>query len=346
MGLPADAGAGVSVGTRITAAARSTTPGRFWVTMAAVLIALFGPVRAAVAQDTHVILIAGVGGSEEHSTQFNKWATEIVDAAKKLGVADANITYLGEKAELDPVRMRGRSTRENVVKAFTDLAGRAKANDEVFVLLIGHGSFDGRQASFNLPGPDLTAEDYKGLLDKLKLQRVVFVNTASASGAFLSVLAGPGRTIVTATKTGGERNEPRFAGFFVEALQGNSADRDRNGRVSILEAFDYAKTKVTAAYEQTGNILTEHATLDDGAEGKLAATLFLAPQRSRSAEMANADPALRALVEHRDGLERQVAELKLRKDAIEPAAYEQQLEKLLTELALKTRAIRDLEAKK
>ena len=114
----------------------------------------------------------------------------------------------------------------------------------------------------------------------------------------------------------------------------------------MLEAFDYAKAKVTAAYEQGGNILTEHATLDDGAEGKLAATLFLAPQRSRSAEMANADPALRALVEQRDALERQVAELRLRKDGTDPAVYDQQLEKLLTELALKTRAIRDFEAKK
>ena len=75
------------------------------------------------------------------------------------------------------------------------------------VHVCGLGSFDGRTAAFNLPGPDLTAEEYKPLLEKLRLQRVVFVNTASSSGAFLSVLAGPGRTIVTATKTGGERNE-------------------------------------------------------------------------------------------------------------------------------------------
>jgi hypothetical protein len=323
-----------------------TPPLRSIVLVAFALLGVFGRADLAFGQDTHVILVVGVGGSEEHAAQFHKWASDIVDAAKKRGVAEANITYLGEKPELDSARMRGRSTRDGVARAFADVAARAKANDEVFVLLIGHGSFDGRQASFNLPGPDLTAEDYKALLDKVRLQKVVFVNTASSSGAFLAVLAGPGRTIVTATKTGGERNEPRFAAFFVEALQGDAADRDRNGRVSVLEAFDYARTKVTAAYEQSGNILTEHAVLDDGAEGKLAATLFLAPQRSRSAEMANADPALRALVEQRDGLERQIAELKLRKDGTEPAFYDQQLEKLLTELALKTRAIRDFEAKK
>lgn len=313
----------------------------------AVLVALVlcTPVHAG-AQDTHLIVIAGVGGSEEHTAKFNTWAGAVVDAAKKRGVADANVIYLGERTELDPARMKGRSTRDNVVKAFTDTAARARANDDVIVLLIGHGSFDGKVAAFNLPGPDLTADDYKPLLEKLRLQRVAFVNTASSSGAFLQALAGPGRTIVTATKTGGERNETRFAEFFVEALSGDAADRDRNGRVSIAEAFDFARTKVTAAYEQAGNLLSEHASLDDGAAGKLAAAQFLAPQRSRSVEMANADPALRGLVTERDALERQIAELKLRKDGMDAAQYDQQLEKLLTELALKTRAIRDLEAKK
>lgn len=303
------------------------------------------PARA-LAQDSHLLVIVGVGGDEEHTTKFNKWAGQVVDAAKKRGLADANVVYLGERTELDAARMKGRATRETVVKAFGDLATRAKANDEVFILLIGHGSFDGRTAAFNLPGPDLTADDYKPLLDKLRLQKVAFVNTTSSSGAFLEPLAGTNRTIVTATKTGGERNEPRFAEYFIEALAGDGADRDRNGRVSVQEAFDYARQKVTAVYEKDGNLLSEHAALNDGAEGKLAAAQFLAPQRSRSTEMANADPALRALVEQRDTLEREIAELRLKKDSLEPARYEEQLEKLLTDLALKTRQIRDAEAKK
>lgn len=315
------------------------------ITVTTVLVAILAASVPAQAQDTHLIVIVGVGGSEEHSAQFHQWAVAIVDAAKRRGVSDAHLTYLGEKLERDPARIRGRSTRDNVTKTFAELAARAKANDEVFAVLFGHGSFDGRQAAFNLPGPDLTVDDYKMLLDKLRLQRVVFVNTASSSGGFLSALAGPGRAIVAATKTGGERNETLFPGPFVEALAGEGADRDRNGRVSVLEAFDYAKAKVSASYEQGGNILTEHATLEDGAAGKLAATLFLAPERSRTAEMASASPARRALVEQRDALERQIAELKLTKDSTDPAKYDQELERLLTDLALKTRAIRDLEAK-
>ena len=192
---------------------------------------LAGPLAVpAAAEDAHLIVITGVAGDNELSTQYHTWATSVIDAAKKKGVVDANIVYLSESPDKEPGRIQGRSTRENVTKAFTDVAARARPNDEVFVLLIGHGSFDGRVAAFNLPGPDLSADDFAKLLQKLATQRVVFVNTAGSSGAFLAPLAGPGRTIVTATKTGGERNDTRFPEFFIEALSTEAADRDRNGR--------------------------------------------------------------------------------------------------------------------
>jgi Peptidase C13 family len=304
------------------------------------------PTLPAAAQDTHLIVITGVGGDEAHSTQFHKWASAVVDGVKKRGLPDANVIYLSERPDQDTARIRGRSSRDEVSKTLIGVGARANANDEIFILLIGHGSFDGKTAAFNLPGPDLTAEDYAGLLSKMKAQRIVFVNTASSSGAFLQPLKGPGRTIVAATRTGGERNETRFPGFFVEALETEEADRDRNGRVSVFEAFEFARQKVATSYEQGGHILTEHATLDDGAEGKLASTQFLAPPRSRSVEMAGASPELKGLVAEREAIERKVEDLRLRKDAMDAASYEKQLEQLLTELALKTRAIRDLEAKK
>lgn len=302
--------------------------------------------RAVSAQDTYLLVITGVGGDEEHVATFAKWSIAALDAAKKQGVPDTRITYLGENVAASGGRMKARATRENVTRAFTDLAETTKPNDEILALLIGHGSFDGQSGAFNLPGPDLSAADYAGLLARFKTQRIAFVNTASSSGAFLQPLAGPARTIVAATKTGGERNETRFGGFFVEALGAEAADRDRNGRVSILEAFDFAAAKVKAEYEKEGHILTEHATLDDGSEGKLAATQFLAPSASRTAAAQAADPALRALLEQRDALERQIADLRLRKDAMPADRYEAELEKLLTEMALKSRAIREMEAKK
>ena len=299
----------------------------------------------AAAQDVHLLVVTGVGGDDEHSAQFQKWAGAVVDSAKKHGVLEANITWLGEAPEKD-ARIKGRSSKDDVSKAFTDLAAASKPNDEIFVMLIGHGSFDGKTAAFNLPGPDLTAGDYAMLLQKFTTQKVAFINTASSSGAFLQPLAGPARTIVTATKTGGERNETRFAEYFVQALDYEEADRDRNGRVSVQEAFDFAASKVKAAYEKEGHILTEHAALDDSSQGKLAGTQYLAPERSRTAAAQNADPALRALLEQRDALERQVNDLRLKKDSMDQAAYDQQLEKLLTDLAVKTRQIREIEGRK
>jgi hypothetical protein len=311
----------------------------------ALLFALLPFATPLFAQDTHLLVVVGVGGDEDHVKSFNKYALAIMDAAKKHGMPDANITYLGENPDQSGGRMKARATRENVSKAFTDLAAQAKANDDLFVVLIGHGSFDGKTAAFNLPGPDLTADDYGTLLKKFPTQKIVFVNTASSSGAFVQALAGPARTIVTATRTGGERNETRFAQYFVEAFDTDSADRDRNGRVSVQEAFDYAAQKVKAVYEQEGHILTEHATLDDSAQGKLASAQFLAPERSRTVAAQSLDPAYRTLLEQRDALERQVADLRLRKDSMDAKQYDEQLEKLVTDLALKTRAIRDYEQK-
>jgi hypothetical protein len=295
----------------------------------------------AFAQATHLLVITGVPGDEEHAAQFQKWASTFVDAAKKKdAVADANITLLADR----------KATRDAVEKAFADIAARAKPSEAVVVLLIGHGSFNGTDAAFNLPGPDLTVADWSRLLGKLSGQRVAFVNTASSSGAFLPAMAAPGRVVVTATKTGGERNETIFPEFFVEAFNDNSADRDRNGHVSIGEAFEYAKTKVVQAFQQKGNLLTEHATMDEGGAagaGHLAATLFLGTGRADDAlAVDTSDPAMKALVDERNDIEQQIAGLRLKKGSISEAAYEAEMEKLLTSLALKTRAIRELQAKK
>ncbi len=205
---------------------------------------------SAYAQQSHILVITGVSGDDEHAKKFEKWAATFIDTAKKKeAVPEANITLLSEK----------NATKANVEKAFTDLAAKAKPTDSVVILLIGHGSFDGRVAAFNLMGPDLYVADYAKLLSKFTTQKIVFVNTTSASGEFLKPLAAPGRVIVTATKTGGERNDTEFPEHFVAAFGDAAADQDRNGHVSIREAFDYAKTKVSQSFQQRGSILTEHA---------------------------------------------------------------------------------------
>ena len=309
-------------------------------------------------QETHLIVISGVEADVQDATRFRSWAGALIEAAeRKAGVAEANIVYLAanpdamaplrDKPAADRVRSRARSTREEVAKAFSDVAARAHPDDQVFIVLLGHGSFDGREASFNLPGPDLKAADYSRLLEKFGRQRIVFVNTTGSSGAFLAPLAAPGRTIVAATKTGGERLDTLFPEYFVEAWASETADKNRDGRISVLEAFEYAKARVTQVYQQKGTIVTEHAAIEDGSEGKLADATFLESPAARAAAFASvADPALRALLQERQALEDQVAALRARKAGMDAAEYERQLETLVTSLALKTRAIQQMEKKR
>ena len=162
-------------------------------------------------------------------------------------------------------------------------------------MLIGHGASATGVARFNLPGPDLTAAEFAKLLDRLSAQSVVFVNTASSSGGFVAALSGKDRTIITATKTDGEKNQTRFGEFFAAAFAAtdSDADTDKDGRVSVLEAFLWARARVVDSYNRDGQLLTEHAVLDDNGDGKgtdapgqpggdgaLARTLFLSAASS------------------------------------------------------------------
>ena len=320
-------------------------------------IALLAVPGAASAQSTHLAVIVGIAGEAEHGELFNKWAATLVDAASgRYGIPRQQVQYLTEKPETDAKRATGRSTREEIAKAFDRLA-TSGAEDLVFVVLIGHGTFSNNTAKFNLPGPDMTAAEFGPLLKRLAPRRVVFVNTASASGPFIEALSAPGRTIVTATRNGRESFATIFGGYFVDALTADAADADKNRRVSVLEAFDYARREVATAYERQGIILTEHALLDDsgdkqgtdkpaadGKQGRVAALLSLGA--AGESDTLPADPAVRALHEERRALERRVESLKLMKDSMDAAKYAGELEKLLTELALKTRQIREAEGKK
>jgi hypothetical protein len=324
------------------------------VVVASVLLLTAG---AAAAQSVHLAVIVGLSGDPEHAELFQRWASTLVDAASgRMTIPKDHIVYLTEHPEADAQRATGKSTQAEITRAFATLAANARPDDVVFVVLIGHGTFDGKAAKFNLPGPDMTPADFAPLLKSLKAKQIVFVNTASSSAPFLAELSGPGRTIVTATRSGAERFATLFGGYFVDALATDSADADRNKRVSVLEAFDAARLGVARAYEQAGTMLTEHPLLDDsgdkqgsvdpkpdGKNGRIAAILSLGA--ATSAEALPQDPKLRALYEERRDLERRVEGLKLMKTGMEPARYASELEKLLTELALKSQQIKGAEGK-
>lgn len=318
------------------------------------------PPAPAAAQQTHVLIVAGLGGDDDYTTRFHDWATTLIDAATaRYQVPAANLTYLGEQPALAPEAIGGRSSRENVEGAIDAIAARAAPGDHVVIVLFGHGSY-AHEARINLPGRDLSADDFAGLIERLDVAHVTFVNTASASGPFLEKLSGAGRVVMTATRSGGERNASVFGGYFVEAFAGGQAEADQNkdGRVSMLEAFVYARLRVEQSYETEGLLATEHALLDDDGDGAgtgepdpldgdgaVARTLFFTGGAGlRAAAAAPDDPELRALHAERQALEARVDDLRRLRGAAPAEQYAQELERLLVELALKSREIRQQEA--
>ena len=160
---------------------------------------------------------------------------------------------------------------------------------------------------------------------------------------------------MSATRSGAEHYTTLFGGFFVDALNSSEADADKNKRISVLEAFQFAKAEVARAYEREGLLATEHPLLDDdgdkkgsadptptGADGKVASVLSLGDAGDGGLP---SDPKLRALHLERREMERRVEALRLLKDSMEPARYSSELEKLVTAIALKTREIRAAEGK-
>jgi hypothetical protein len=301
-----------------------------------------------------LLIVVGLGGDPTHADLFHKWGTQLAMSADKLGVAPERLVYLVDQPDESDKRVSGPATSEAVVKALDTLAAQAGPDDVVFITLIGHGDFNGKEAKFNLRGPDMTAASFKPLLAKMKSRNVVFVNTTSASGPFVAELSGPGRTIIAATRNGAETYDTLFGGHFVEALTSEAADLDKNKRISVLESFQFATAEVQRAYEREGLLMTEHALLDDDGDkegtqkigpttkdGKVASVVSLGAIDSGTAGM---DPKVAALYAERREMERRVENLRLLKDSMDPARYMSELEMLGVAIGRKTQEIRAAEA--
>ena len=220
------------------------------------------------------------------------------------------------------------------------MARDAKPNDAFVLMLIGHGSFDGYDYKINLPGPDLSGVELGALLDRIGCTRQLVVNMTSASGGSRAALEKANRVVITATKSGNEKNATVFARFWVEALRDPSADTDKNETVSALEAFTYADTKTAQFYETQKRLATEHPILEDTGQGDgerkpspengegLKAAQF-ALLRIGAAQIAASTPEKKALLEKRDALEEQIDKLKYEKAAMPADEYKKQLQDLL-----------------
>jgi hypothetical protein len=284
---------------------------------------------------TFYVTVAGLGGEPDYEQRFASLAQEI---EKLIKAPDANIvTLYGKEA-----------TKAKVESALATVAREAKAEDAMVLMLIGHGSFDGVDYKINLPGPDMTAIDLAAALDRIPAARQLVVNMTSASGASRAVLEKANRVVVTATKSGSEKNATVFARYWVEALRDPAADTDKNQVISALEAFTYAQQKTAAFYDTNKRLATEHPMLEDtgkgdgvkapsaeNGQGLLAARFTLL--RMGANQTIASTPEKKALLGHREELEAQIDQLKYQKASLPADQYKKQLSALLLELA-KTQA--------
>ncbi|MDH3270830.1 MAG: hypothetical protein OEN56_05825 [Gemmatimonadota bacterium] len=303
------------------------------------------------------MIVTGLGGAEEYRQSFHAEATQIYDALiSRHGLPREDVVYLGENVEADPERISLRSTRANVLQVLGEIAQRAGPMDRLFVVLIGHGTTGRDEPQLNLPGPDLVPSDLQLGLVAFPTQTLALVHTGTASGGFIAPLSGPNRVLIAATRSDRQLNATEFGQFFAAAVAGEGSDLDKDGRLSLLEAFDYTRLEVERLYEEQNELLTETAVLDDngdgtashdanlaGPDGPLAATFHLGGVSGTAAQVPD-DPELARLYEERAEIQGRIDEVRALRDQLDEDAYLDALEPLLIELALKNREIRALES--
>jgi hypothetical protein len=301
--------------------------------------------RAAAADERYALIVSGVSGTEKFAASQKALASSLQSTLQqRLGFAADRITLLSEGGSGTAI-----SNRDNVTRTLASFKSRLTADDTLLVVLLGHGTFDGTAAKFNLVGPDMDSREWKASLDG-NPARLVFVNTTSSSFPFVSALSGKNRIIIAATDSPAQKYATMFPQYFIEALdQGAKADNDKNGRLSVWEVFAYASQAVKQAFEKQGTLVTERSVLDDngdgagkeaaaatGTDGVLAKTTFLDPLPASS----SANPALAALEKRRVALEAEIEQLKAKKGEMPAGQYEEEFERLAIELAKVSAQIR------
>ncbi len=299
---------------------------------------------SAFADNRWAVIVSGASGGEKYAGQMTTWRNDL-----RAALVD-RYQFKPEfvKMLVDETAASGeKGTADNVRKMFTEIKKAATKEDFVFVVMLGHGTYDGDVAKFNLVGPDLTAKDWTDLLGGIQ-GRLTLVNTTEASFPFLESLTAKGRVVITATDSAAQKYATVFPEYFVKAMKEASTDLDKNGRTSIFEVFQAASAAVKQHYEQRGQLTTERALLDDNGDGKGKEATAEGPDGgiARIAYLdsevvaANASPELAGLIKRRQALEQQAEEHKQLKGVMPDAEWNTQFEKVMLELAQVSAEIR------
>ena len=211
--------------------------------------AFFATLLHAAPRALDIIIVIGASGTEEYGKKFQTQANAWTNACTK--------------ADITPTIIRSEQTTAELEKRL----GTSNPERSLWLVLIGHGTFDGREAKFSAEGPDFEVKQLAGWIKPLK-QEVAVIHTASASGGFLKSLSGKNRVIITSTKSPDEVFYARFGEYFAEAIGGlPEADLDQDKQVSLLEAFRYSSKAAATFYDQEGRLATEHALIEDNGDG-------------------------------------------------------------------------------
>jgi len=311
------------------------------VLLSTLLLAFAASVHAA---DRYVVIVSGATGEPEYADRYEAWRQTLIKAfVDRMAVDPSHVDVLFDGADETHA-----ATAANVRRALDALRAKMHGDDVALVVLIGHGTFDGLEAKFNLVGPDLTSAQWAALLKPLP-GHVAVVDTTAASFPFLEQLSGPRRIVITATDSAAQRFDTVFPEYFARALGDEAADLDKNGRISIWEAFLSASLGVRRYYEQRGQLATERALLDDngdgrgreaggeGTDGVEASRFYFDPDRT---DAPPADEQLLMLLQKRESLRADADDLRQRKVLMTPDEYAKEFERLMIELARTTREIR------
>ena len=303
-------------------------------------------VTASSDEHTSMIVVVGAPGAPEYGDQFRRWSDLWRAAARK---GSAACTVIG----LDPEA--GVSDHDRLK---TTLAENSSPGQEpLWLILIGHGTFDAREAKFNLRGPDLTDVELSEWLKPFK-RPIAVMDCTSASGPFLGRLSAENRVIVTATRSGDEQNFARFGQYLAESIADLLADLDKDGQVSLLEAYLTASNRVAEYYKTKSQLSTEHPLIDDNGDRMgTPPDWFQGVRVTRRAKEGSVPDGTRAHQFHlipsereqgmpidvkrrRDEIEQRLATLREQKSKLKEDAYYAQMETLMVELATIYRDVR------
>jgi hypothetical protein len=281
--------------------------------------------------ESYFVTVAGLGGEPDLDQRFTEWAKSLDQVLHNETGAKVETLYGAD------------ATKANVEAKLRALTS-TKPDDQLVLMLIGHGTFDEREYKLALPGPDISATELSQLLDKIPARQLIVDMTTSSGGA-IPLLQKSKRVIIAATKAGTEKSSVViFPRYWIEALRDPAADADKSETISALEAFRYAQAKVTKFFETQNRLATEHAVIEDTGKGEgvkdpstdngegRVANGFVLVHLGNSATLAK-DPTKQKLLKHLEDLDAQLDELKYEKASKDPAQYRRELQTLMVDRA-------------